>query len=366
MIRVLHIVTYMGRGGLETMLMNYYRNIDRSKIQFDFLTHRDCEADYDKEITNLGGKIYHLPYLNPFSKSYLNALDNFFANHKEYKIVHSHLDCMSSIPLKYAKKNGVKVAIAHSHNSNQPKDKKYLLKILYKRLIPKYADKLFACSLNSGIWMFGKKYKNDITILNNAINTEDYVYNYKTRLRVRERFGLDNDFVIGHIGRFSIQKNHTFLLDIFKSVHDKFPCTKLLLVGDGELRPSIERKIRDLNLCDSVILTGVVDNVSEISQAFDVFCFPSLFEGLSVAMIEMQATGVKCIISDTISKECIVTDNVDVVSLKNDTSAWAETILKYKDGYVHANMFDEISNKNFDIRNNSKWLQEFYLNEYYK
>ena len=139
-IRVLHVVTYMGRGGLETMIMNYYRHIDRSKVQFDFLVHRDFEADYDKEILSLGGKIYRLPPLNPFSRTYISRLDDFFEKHREYKIVHSHLDCMASIPLKSAKKYGVPVCIAHAHNNNQIKDKKYILKLLYKKSISTYAD----------------------------------------------------------------------------------------------------------------------------------------------------------------------------------------------------------------------------------
>ncbi|MDY5213351.1 glycosyltransferase, partial [Intestinibacter sp.] len=153
-IRVLQVVTYMGRGGLETMLMNYYRNIDRDKVQFDFLTHRDERWDYDDEIESLGGKIYHLPKLNPFSKSYLNALDKFFKEHKEYQIVHCHQDCLSGVVLKVAKKNGVKFTIAHSHNANQDKNLKYLIKVFEKRKIPKYSDELFACGYNSGKWMF--------------------------------------------------------------------------------------------------------------------------------------------------------------------------------------------------------------------
>ena len=164
-IRVLHVVTYMGRGGLETMIMNYYRNIDRSKVQFDFLTHRDEIWDYDDDIERLGGKIYHLPRLNPFSPKYLNALDNFFEEHNEYKIVHCHQDCLSGIVLKHAKKNGVPFTIAHSHSSNQNKNLKYVIKLIAKKSIPKYADYLLACGKDAGEWMFNTS---DFTILNNA------------------------------------------------------------------------------------------------------------------------------------------------------------------------------------------------------
>ena len=186
-IRVLHIVTYMGRAGLETMLMNYYRNIDREKVQFDFLVHRDFEADYDAEILSLGGKIYRLPKLNPFSKSYRKALDSFFKEHTEYKIVHSHLDCMSSIPLKYAKKNNVPVRIAHSHNNNQDRDAKYLLKLFYRNKIKKYATDLFSCSIEAGKWMFKT---DNFTVLNNAIDAAKYSYNKETAAKVRADLGV--------------------------------------------------------------------------------------------------------------------------------------------------------------------------------
>ena len=167
-IRVLQVVTYMGRGGLETMLMNYYRNIDRDKVQFDFLTHRDERWDYDNEIESLGGKIYHLPKLNPFSKNYLNALDKFFNEHKEYQIVHCHQDCLSGVVLKVAKKNGVKFTIAHAHSASQDKNLKYLIKVLAKKNIKKYSDKMFACGGEAGKWMFET---DDFEVLNNAIDT---------------------------------------------------------------------------------------------------------------------------------------------------------------------------------------------------
>lgn len=366
MVRVLHVVTYMGRGGLETMLMNYYRKIDRTKVQFDFLCHRDFEAEYDEEILSLGGKIYRLPNLNPFSKTYLFALDSFFAGHKEYKIIHSHIDCMSAIPLKYAKKHGVPVTIAHSHNSNQPKDRNYLLKLFYRRSIHKYADYLFACSKNSGSWMFGKKNINEIQVMNNAIDTKQYIYNEKIAKTVREKYNLGESFVVGHIGRFNTQKNHSFLIDIFYSLLKLDSSAKLVLVGDGDLKPKIMNKVKELGISESVVFTGIVPNVNEIAQCFDVYCFPSLFEGLSVAMVEMQSTGVKSIISDTISNECIITNNVEMLSINDDPKVWAEKIISYKGTYSKCNMLDVIRKASFDIENNAIWLQEFYLNEYNK
>ena len=154
MIRVLHVVTYMGRGGLETMLMNYYRNIDRSRVQFDILVHRNFEADYDKEILSMGGRIFHISRLVPWSRSYRKKLKNFFLEHPEYRIVHVHQDCLSSVALQCAKECGVPVRIAHSHNRNQDKNIKYLIKLYYMKQIPKFATEYFACSKEAGDWMF--------------------------------------------------------------------------------------------------------------------------------------------------------------------------------------------------------------------
>lgn len=167
-IRVLQVVTHMNRGGLETMIMNYYRQIDREKVQFDFLTHRpeSEKKDYNDEILALGGRIFHLPKLNPFSPFYLKQVHLFFRNHPEYKIIHVHLDCMSSVILKIAEMEGVPVRIAHSHSSNQDKNLKYLLKVIYKRSIKKYATHLFACGETAGKWMFGT---DNFHIISNAI-----------------------------------------------------------------------------------------------------------------------------------------------------------------------------------------------------
>ena len=213
-IRVLHIVSYMGRGGLETMIMNYYRHTNRTKVQFDFLVHRDFTADYDNEILALGGNIYRIPKLNPFSPLYFRALDSFFSEH-HYDIVHSHLDCLSAYPLKIAEKHGVKTRIAHAHNADQDHNLKYLIKAYAKRRIPRYATDFFACSQAAGQWMFpGQRFQ----VMKNAIDARQYIYNPETERIMKEKFGLQNKFVIGHVGRFSPQKNHNFLIDIFQYV----------------------------------------------------------------------------------------------------------------------------------------------------
>lgn len=359
-IRILHVVTYMGRGGLETMIMNYYRHIDRSKVQFDFLVHRDFEADYDAEILSLGGHIYHLPSLNPISKHYLSALDNFFSEHKAYRIVHCHLDCMAGIPLKYAKKHGIPVRIAHAHSSSQTKDKKYLLKLLYKRNIPQNANHLFACAEAAGQWMFGT---DNFRVLNNAIETKSYIFNANTRRSARQEFGINDDtLVVGHVGRFMAPKNHDFLLRIFAKLPEN---SQLLLVGDGELRMNAEKQSDELGIRDRVIFTGLRSDVNRLLQAMDVFVFPSLYEGLPVSIIEAQAAGLPCLISDKVPIECKKTDLVTQIPLDAGEDAWAKAVLNAAK-LPRTNTLEQIRTSGFDIEENAAWLTVFYLSQYEK
>ena len=354
-IRILHIVTYMGRGGLETMLMNYYRSIDRTRIQFDFLTHRDFEADYDAEILAMGGRIYRLPNLNPFSRTYLSALDRFFGEHPEYRIVHSHLDCMSAVPLKYAKKHGVPVRIAHAHNSNQPRDAKYLLKLFYKRRIARQATALFACSEEAGRWMFGGA---DFRVLNNAINSRKYTFDAAVRGEVRRELDLpENTTVVGHVGRFDPQKNHSFLIRIFEKMPGD---TRLLLVGDGVLRDSAEQLARELGIRDRILFAGVRSDVDRLLQAMDVFLFPSLFEGLPVSIIEAQAAGLPCLISDKVPIECKKTDLVTQLPLAAAPETWAEAVLSAAQTR-RSDTHLQLCAAGFDIQANAEWLANYYL-----
>lgn len=356
-IRILHVVTYMGRGGLETMLMNYYRAIDRTKVQFDFLTHRDFRADYDDEIEALGGKIYRLPNLNPFSRGYLGALDRFFGEHPEYRIVHSHLDCMAGIPLKYAKKHGVPVRIGHAHNSSQPRDAKYLLKLFYKRMIAGQATQLFACSEEAGRWMFGNA---DFRVLNNAIDAGKYAFDADIRSTVRRELGLPADaLVVGHVGRFDPQKNHRFLVEIFEKMPED---ARLLLVGDGVLRPDVEQQAETLGIRDRILFTGVRTDVDRLLQAMDVFLFPSLFEGLGIVAVEAQAAGLPCLISDGVPMACKATELVTQIPLSAGAKAWAEAA-KNAAGTSRRVTTGEIAEAGFDIAENAQWLEQFYISE---
>lgn len=356
MIRILQVVTHMNRGGLETMLMNYYRNIDRTQIQFDFLTHRDYDGDYGKEIVSLGGKIYHLPRLNPFSRIYKKSLAEFFEQHHEYRIIHVHQDCMSAVILKIAKKANIEVRIAHSHTTSQDKNLKYLVKMYYRHQIPHFSTHLFACSVDAGKWMFGN---HKFTVLNNAIDAEKFRFDVIKRTIIRDRLQIqEGELLVGHVGRFCYPKNHSFLIEIFNVIRKKIS-SKLILVGDGELKKNIEQKVRTYGLTDEVIFTGVISDVSEIMQAMDVFVFPSNYEGLGITLIEAQASGLPCLISDRVPLECRITDLIKQIPLTESSEEWADQVIKSAK-MERKSTFLEIRNAGFDIQENAKHLQNFY------
>ena len=356
MIRILQVVTHMNRGGLETMLMNYYRHMDRSRVQFDFLTHRDYDGDYGAEIKQLGGKLYHMPVLNPFSSSYRKKLGDFFDDHPEYKIVHVHQDCLSGVILHVAKEHGVPVRIAHSHGTNQIRDIKYPIKLVYRHFIARYATKLMACGEDAGRWMFcGAPFE----ILSNAIPAESYSFNTEVKSLQREKWKImPEELLVGHVGSFTVPKNHPYLLDIFKEIQKKIPA-KLMIVGDGNLRPEIEEKIQKLGLADKVILAGLRSDVPELLQAMDVFVFPSLYEGLPVTLVEVQASGLPCLISDKVPIECKMTEAVQQISLDDAPEIWADKAIEAS-RMPRKNTYEEIRAAGYDIVENAKRLQKMY------
>lgn len=360
-IRILQVVTYMGRGGLETMIMNYYRHVDRSKIQFDFLVHREFRADYDDEIEALGGKIYRLPRLVPWSGSYRRALNAFFAQHPQYRIVHVHQDCLSSVILKAAKAHGVPVRIAHSHTSNQDKNWKYPVKLFYRHRIPRYATALFACGEDAGDWMFGGA---PYQILRNAIDVRAYDVPARDAQAVRESLHIaPNAFVVGHVGRFRSQKNHTFLLDAFSELKKLHTNSVLLLVGDGDLQPEIMRKAQQLGLAGDVIFAGVQGDIPQLLAAMDCFVFPSLYEGLGIAAVEAQAAGLPCILSDQVPTQCDLTPLAQHLPLEEGAAAWAQKIIQWI-GRPHADYRRDLTRAGYDIEANALWLQNYYLEQW--
>jgi glycosyltransferase involved in cell wall biosynthesis len=365
-IRVLQVFAQMNRGGAETMIMHLYRHIDRNKIQFDFIVHTEEKCAFDDEIEQLGGRIYRIPrYSGKNHFIYKRAWRDFFIKYPEYKIIHGHVRSTASIYLGIAKRYGL-ITIAHSHNTSSGKGFSAIAKNILQHSIRYTADYLFACSRLAGEWLFGEKacMSEKFFILNNAIEAKKFIFNVNIRAKKRKEFQIEDKFVIGHIGRFHTQKNHKFLIDIFEKVHDRNKNAVLLLIGDGELRNLIAKKVDALGLTGSVIFTGIRSDIPELLQAMDIFVFPSLYEGLPVTLVEAQAAGLKIIAADTITEEIKLTNLVDFVQLTDSTSYWAEKVLQYTYGYERTNAYSEICKAGYDVKENAKWLEEFYLNEY--
>jgi glycosyltransferase involved in cell wall biosynthesis len=363
----------MDRGGAESMIMNYYRNIDREKVQFDFLVHRLERGAFDDEIEVLGGRIYRMPKINLLKvKKYRQRLQNFFNKHNDYTTVHSHLNAFGIFVLSEAIKARIPVRIAHSHIALQKitfknigntsiKDViKISIKNFLKIKIKDVSTHYFSCGEEAANWLFGSKEKN-VYIINNAIDTKKFVYNLNIREKARIQLNLTNSFTIGHVGRFNIQKNHQFLIDIFSEILKVNSNCKLLLIGEGELESTILQKVKKMKLENSVIFLGVKSNISFYLQAMDVFLFPSLYEGLPVTLIEAQASGLPCIVSNSVSKDSKLTKLVEFHSLTNSDSYWAEQVLKHKNRGGRNSTSIEIQEKGYDIKQNALELQEFYL-----
>jgi glycosyltransferase involved in cell wall biosynthesis len=346
MIRILHVVGIMNTGGIETWLMNVYRHIDRTKIQFDFVVHTvDRKGYYDEEIEKLGGRIIHIPEFRiinifKYKKTWRELLKR-----NEYKILHTHIRSMAPIYLKIARQYGIKT-ISHAHNISNGKFPVSLVKNMFQKNIAVYSDIRLACSNEAGNWLF-KKYS--FMIIKNAIDASLYILNSKIRDEYRKKYDIEHNVVIGHIGRFSYQKNHNFLLSIFAELYKRNKAFKLVLIGDGELKEVIEKKIQKMNLASSVICTGVRSDIPNLLQMIDIFIFPSLYEGLGIALIEAQAAGLQCFVSDTIPKEAIITDMVNVLSIDEPASKWADKILNIMNTQ-RENTLSCIQNNGYDIK----------------
>lgn len=364
-IRVLHENVIMDPGGIETLLMNVYRHIDRDKVQFDFLVHRPDHAFYDDEIERLGGKIYKTPKFSPLPgqyQSYMNSVDKILSEHPEYKVFHAHSE-LNLWPLMIAKKNGIPTRIAHSHNAKTVLNLKYFFFLYEKMLIKNYCTDMFMCSTPAGNWTFGKNAveSGKVKFIKNGIETERFVYSEKARADKRAELGIKDQLVIGHVGRFMQQKNHSFLIDIFKEIHAIRQDSILLLIGDGRLIDDIKFKVHALGLDDAVRFLSNRRDVNELYQAMDIFLLPSLWEGLPLTGIEAQTSGLPVVMSDVITDEVSVTPNVYTMSLKESAEAWAQNILRVTQNFERRNMRQQVIDAGFDIVTTAQYLQNFYI-----
>lgn len=363
--RVLHVVMGMDRGGIETFIMNVYRKIDRRKVQFDFLVHTKEKKSYDDEILGLGGRIYSV---SPRSQGVLKnrrELLQFFNEHKEYDVVHQHVSSLTYVePLRIAQRLGVPVRIIHGHSTKQ--GGYHIHKFIHhlnQLSIEKLSTHYFACSEAVALWMYGKnqRKKNTYFIVKNGIDAQSFIYDEKLRGLARKKYNVSSNVVLGHVGRFSYPKNHEFIIEVFEAVKKLDERASLLLVGDGRLRSQIADKVKAKGLHESVVFTGVISDIPAVLNAMDVFLFPSRYEGLGMAAIEAQATGLPCFVSTEVPEEVAITDNVMRIPLGKSPSEWAQEILKCRSVYERKSETDKVITSGYDVNEVTRWLEELYL-----
>lgn len=366
-VRILHCVPGdMSPSGIQNFIMNMYRNIDRDIVQFDFIVHSKEENIHDKEIRNLGGKIYRVEYKTRNYKKYKEQMEKILKEHPEYKIIHIHAPYAIAITdVCIAKKYGLKVII-HAHSSDEIFKRK-IIHIALKNKMSKMADYRFACSVKAAKWLFDKEnFKKDkYTIINNSIQTKEFIYNPEVRSEVRNKLNLDNYFVIGNVSRLSYLKNIDFLIKIFNEINLKCKKSKLLLVGDGPEKSRMEKLVKQLKLEDSVVFLGNCNNVNEILNAMDVFVMPSRSEGFGISLLEAQAAGLKCFTSKNVVPEDIQIKNnqniLEFISLKNTPRQWANKILDWNNGYKRLDISDKIEKAGYDLEKSAEILQKKYI-----
>ncbi len=390
-IRVLHVLGGVGLGGAESRIMDLYRQMDREEIQFDFLVHsaavkkgfqkvrqtgsdtgeRNNKSDgcvrkpefYDEEIQAMGGHIYVLPKFKVYNYfTYQKAVKAFFAAHRNFRVVQGHMTSTAGIYLPIAKRAGVPVSVAHARNAGVVKGLKGLATRFFRRGLAKKADFCFACSQLAGQDVFGEAAMKEgqVKVIYNAIDVGRFTYDEKARQEARAQLRLSGELVLGHVGRFQYQKNHPYLLEVFAAVCEKRKDAVLLLLGDGEDRPAMEEKCRRLGIDGSVRFMGNRKDAERFYQAMDYFLLPSFFEGLPGVLVEAQAAGLRCLVSDTVTGEAKATDLVTYLSIEEPPARWAKEILKQVD-YARRDTSQELREAGFDVRTQAQGYRQFYL-----
>ena len=360
-IRVLCVFSSLDRGGAETMCMDLYRHIDRSRVQFDFVKHSNAVGAYEEEIHALGGRIFSAPRYSIINRpQYLRWWRTFLRAHPEYQIVHGHFFTISALYFREAKRQG-RITVGHSHCTQETAGTSNPIKHLVKNhlisQVERYADHCFACSADAGKWVFPHR---DVTVLKNAIQVESFRFDAATAQAVRKELGLGDALVVGSVGRIVPQKNPLAIIDIFSRVHAERPESKLLWVGDGPLREKASMKVKELKLDNSVLFLGVRNDVNRLMQAMDAFILPSLYEGLGIVLIEAQTAGVESFCSDVVPREAAVTPLLHMLPL-DSFDAWSDAIARLSPNGPHGNTAEQIIDAGYDIHTTAAWLQAFYL-----
>lgn len=367
MIRVLHFVSTPAIwSGVMSVIMNYYRHINHTLVQFDFMFFSHCENSYDEEIISYGGRIYYVKKPGS-SLTAAKELNDFFKKHEgRYQWLHNHEVYLSFYLQKMVIRYNLGSFIIHSHatrysdkwlNARRNQILCYPIKFMKCNRI--------ACSKAAGSFLFGREmvHQNKVFILYNAIDCKKYQYNQKKREELRDYLGLQEKFVIGHVGRFEKQKNHKFLIESFKILKKQSPDSALILIGSGSLRMLMERKVKDAGLEDDVFFLGQQDNSYDWYQAMDMFWLPSFYEGLPVVAVEAQASGLPCFLAETITEEVELLDTTRRLSLKKGPEFWAAETCKQQDRIRRDEAWCKVENAGFGIESASEALQCYYMNE---
>lgn len=361
-VRVLQVMGMLNRGGAESMIMNLYRVIDPEQVHFDFITHGSSEGAFTDEIKRRGGTIFCCPrYQGSNHIAYYKWWKDFFDNHEDYNILHSHVRSTASIYFPIARKHGL-TTIIHSHSTSNGNGIKAVVKKLLQYPIRYEADYFFGCSKEASVWLYGDKItkSNRYYMIKNAIDVTLYKEDESVRQTYRNQLGVKQDEkLIIHVGRFYEPKNHKFIIEVFSTLTVKDEKNKLLLVGDGALRKSIEEIVRNKGLENKVIFLGVRDDVPNLLKAADIFVLPSLWEGLPVSVVEAQAAGLPCLLSDRITKDINITALCCYLPIDKGTNIWVDALQRASE-MKRKNVSQEIINAAFDIHQNAQWLTGFY------
>lgn len=358
MVRVLYVNgNILKRGGIESFMMNYFRHIDREKVRIDFLVHGYEKGVYDAEIEASGCKIYHVPTKSKHPIKYVRELRALFKQEK-FDIVHSHLDAMSGWILKIAKECDVPVRIAHSHNTDHLTTNriKRIVNNYAMKQIPCYATDLFACSSDAGRWLFGNQ---RFQIINNAIDMPQYAFDEEKRKAIRDYFGWQDQFVIGHVGRFDYQKNQELLIEIIPEVIGQRDNAMFVFVGDGDDLVKAKELANKLGVGNKCVFLGSRNDVYDIYNAFDIFALPSRFEGLGIVAIEAQTNGLECLLSDRIPESACICNSVNKLPIE-DKNAWIKSIIECT-GMRHLTNYERVVKAGYSIDRAAEKLMCFYL-----
>ena len=361
-IRVLQVVASLNAGGMENYIMNLYRMVDKSKVQFDFVVHHAAVGLYEDEIQELGGKIYHFTVLDDKNVvKYISELNRFFDEHKEYQIIHGHLSSLAVFYLGVAKKYNVPWRIAHSHGAGFLHTLKGTAKYLLFRTTKWNANVRLACSTEAGKYLYGK---DTFEFVPNGIDVDRFTFDENKRIEMRKMLGIRDEYVIGHVGRFETQKNHELIMKVFSQYAKEDEEAVLLLVGTGSLQDKMKATARSLKIEDRVNFLGVRSDINDLYQGMDLFFFPSLFEGLGIVAIEAQVAGLPCIFTKTLPKELDISDEIIRCNLNAGIEEWVAAIKKAKNlskTSTRSDNIEKVRNAGFDAEYSMTCLTKVYL-----